>query len=393
MHAISPTAAPSRSPSDRSAILRALVERVDDRERALAWPNARGVVEWERLAPALVRMVDNIGDPTDTVDRPGVELRNAKDIEREMVARVAAMCGRDPDDWGVIEGCGSTHMIRLGLRVGRQRYPGAPVFASTRAHDAVRMACDTLRMPLELVPVDQRGEMDYTALGDAVARHGTEAIVVATAGTTYTEAVDRVDRIREATAGRPVHVHVDAALSGIALGVDDRWRHLLSNADSVNISGHKMLGTPWPATWFHARREDVYRRRCTTECIAEVFTTDSCSRPGQAALMWWWAWEELGGIPGLRRVTADARALAQYTTDRLTAAGWAAWRWPWAVTTVVPQPPEEILRAAYGATRILAMPGVADHDLIDRFVADLARHGGGDVRLLHRPPAPSRSAS
>jgi histidine decarboxylase len=72
-----------------------------------------------------------------------------------------------------------------------------------------------------IVPADDCGEMDYDALALAAeARADRPAIIVATVGTTMTEAVDDVARIHAALdrAGVPSrHIHVDGALSGGSL--------------------------------------------------------------------------------------------------------------------------------------------------------------------------------
>ena len=67
------------------------------------------------------------------------------------------------------------------------------MFASTAAHYSVAKNADLLGMRLHLIPADDRGEIRYDLLHAAVTAHGRRgAVVVATVGTTMTEAVDDV---------------------------------------------------------------------------------------------------------------------------------------------------------------------------------------------------------
>ena len=94
------------------------------------------------------------------------------------------------------------------------------------AHYSVGKAVDLLRHAVRRRSAPTRtGEMDYDDLADQLDRHRDRpAIVVATIGTTMTEAVDDVRRISgvlDAPAHRRRFVHADAALAGIPLALLD----------------------------------------------------------------------------------------------------------------------------------------------------------------------------
>jgi len=97
------------------------------------------------------------------------------------------------------------------------------VLRSASAHVSVDKAIDLLAMPSDVVASDRWGEMDYRSLAAKLAQHRhRRPVIVATAGTTMTEAVDDVHRIVAVCDEVGVHdrfIYVDAALSGLPLAV------------------------------------------------------------------------------------------------------------------------------------------------------------------------------
>jgi histidine decarboxylase len=200
------------------------------------------------------------------------------------------------------------------------------------------------------------------------------AIVVATIGTTMTEAVDDVDRIAgllRAMGVRDSYLHVDAALSGVPLALD----HALSleRADSVSMSGYKFFGTPRICGLVLGRRHQ-HRPGRHIAYTATLDTTLTGSRDGLGALQMWYAVAILGN-EGHRARAAAARDLARYAVRRLTAVGWPAWRHPWAMTVVFPTPPGAVtakwkLANADGISHFMCMPG-RSYWQVEAFVADV----------------------
>jgi histidine decarboxylase len=225
--------------------------------------------------------------------------------------------------------------------------------------------------------------MRYDALGAAAAaRSARPAIVAATAGTTMTEAVDIPAAVAAAlhqSGIRDRHVHLDAALSGIPLALDDRWRSAVdlghpAGPDSLCISGHKFLGTPLPCGVVLARRDHLAYIRRTIDYISGPDVTISGSRPGLAALQLWYALRR-PGLPGHHARATAARELARYATARLGAIGWDCWRHEHAFTVVLRTPPAPVLARWSLATEgershIVCMPGVRRAQ-IDAFIDDL----------------------
>ena len=111
-----------------------------------------------------------------------------------------------------------------------------------------------------VIPADDRGEMDYDELAQAAAAGADRpAIVVATVGTTMTEAVDDVGRIHAALDAAGISdggrhcmsmVLSPACLSPWTLGpIAAYWRDppqldVVLTQNGVCISGHKFFATP-----------------------------------------------------------------------------------------------------------------------------------------------------
>jgi histidine decarboxylase len=367
-------------PPDVEAVVgRLLGWALERRPRQVGYPVATDV----DFAPVLGLFnvfFNNIGDPS----RP-CAFNNSQQVERSVVEWFADLFGLPATDrWGYVS-TGGTESNLNGVHTGLRRFPDAVIYRTRDAHYSVeKIAAIVGRQYAEaVVDVDERGEMNYQHLATLVARHHDRpAIVVATAGTTMTEACDDIERINAildhyAVPGR--HVHVDAALSGIPLALD-RALHFdaYGGVDSITISGHKWLGLPIPCSVLLMR--DSVRLGGVHIAYTDTYdTTISGSRSGQAAVLIWYAiatiMQRRGGH--LQR-TADARRLAAYAVDRLTDIGWPAWRHHHAVTVVIRTPPPAmvdergwILATEGDRTHLICTPGVT-REAIDAFVADLA---------------------
>ena len=91
-------------------------------------------------------------------------------------------------------------------------------------------------------------------------------------------------------------------------------------------------------------------------------------------LQLWWALRSLD-LAAHRKRAQQARAVAQHALDRLTEAGWKAWRHEHAFTVVIKAPSRALierwsLATAEGWSHIVSVPGVTT-EVIDQFVDDL----------------------
>jgi aromatic-L-amino-acid decarboxylase len=141
------------------------------------------------------------------------------------------------------------------------------VYCSTEAHSSVTKAAllagygaDNLR----LVPVNKPArEMDVSALATLMAEDAASgrrpAAVVATAGTTATTAFDPIGDICELADSYGAFVHVDAAMAGSAMLLDE-CRQLfdgIEGAGSISWNPHKWLGSVLETSLFYVRQPEL----------------------------------------------------------------------------------------------------------------------------------------
>jgi histidine decarboxylase len=358
-----------------------LVEYVRSRltHRSLGAPGATdldftALAEQAGLGELTDLMAINIGNPF----VEGREVRNTKLVERAVIRSTVRLLGGDPDEWRGYVPSGSTEGIHYGLWLARTRYPRGIVYHSTAAHTCIAKAAHLLGLPTRAVAVDEGGRMRPDALTAAIDPRWPVLLVV-TAGTTMTEAVDDVAALHTAAhaTGAAVYTHVDAALSGIPLALDHRppaavWLPS-GRVDSWSTSGHKFLATRRPCGIVLARREHVEQlahRRVPYTGDNDV-TIGGC-RDGQAVIR---LWLSLTHADHRARI-AHARRLAIDTVQELRGRGYHAWRHPHAFTVTIDTPPDSDLVARWellghhGRVHLITVPGVTRRD-VDEFLSEL----------------------
>jgi len=362
-----------------TAVLAALRERLDRaHDTDIGFPGAVDF-DYSDLAPFFGYLLNNVGDPY--VD--GVGVRHTKELEREVVEFFADLFHAPPDDrWGYVT-TGGTEGNGSGLHLARTLHPDAIVYHSNAAHYSIPKAIDRLGLTSVVIGAGRDGEIDYTDLRLAAGEYRRRpAIVVANIGTTMTEAIDDVSKISLVLDDVGIgdrHIHADAALAGVPLALLDRHCRpgfdLADGADSVSVSGHKFIGSPFPCGVLITRRSVRERIGRPVDYISSVDATTGGSRSGHAPLFLWYALRR-HGVDGLRARAQKSRDLAAYTVSRLASIGVAAWRNPHAFTVVIETPPAVItnrwtLASSQGLSHVICMPGIT-REQIDAFVADLA---------------------
>ena len=368
------------------------------RGRVIGFPVARDV-DFRPLHSLHVGLVNNIGDPETSGRWPS----HTHDVEVALVAHFAELFGGTRrSTWGYMSGGGSSEGVLHGMWLGREHQPAARVYYSVAAHYCVAKAARLLGLSdVSVVGADSSGAVDLDALARAVHPHRDRPVLlVATLGTTMTEAVDDLPGVHAVldAAGVPGrHVVVDAALSGPGLAVDagstagllaprsdaDSSARLASGgwADSVCFSTHKSFGTPHVGGMVLTRREHAARIARPVDYVASTDMTVGGSRSGQTAVELAHALDSIGGpgrrVDRFRARVRVAREVAEYAVTRLRALGWPAWRHPHAWTVVLDAvPPESVvtrwgLPVSEGRTHLVCAPGVGV-GLVDAFLADLA---------------------
>lgn len=189
----------------------------------------------------------------------------ASELEAEVAAAVAAEVHPAAPRPDALATTGGTEANQLALLLARELLgPGVQVVAGANAHHSVHRAAWLLGMRAPHTVPTPRGVLDPAAVRDVLAEvRGPggapgPALVVATAGTTDTGAVDPLPALADAAAAHGARLHVDAAYGGPLLLAPSR-AHLvagLDRADTVALDLHK-LGWQPIAAGFLAVRDDA----------------------------------------------------------------------------------------------------------------------------------------
>lgn len=361
---------------------------LDRLERAsaecLGYPSHLGFSPGD-LAALLALPVNNLGDPF----APSRSGTHAHDLERQVVASVAAMAGADPVRCRGYVSSGSTESVLHALASGRDtlrhRVGKTPIIvASDQAHGCVAKSARLLDLPLVLIPSGPNGAIHLEALRSILGEWTDRpCLAVATAGTTFLGAIDPVDamaRLLQSTHSGRHHLHIDAALSGFLLPhtAATGW-NLAAGGHSFSVSGHKMIGVPVPcgiSVW----REDAFDwPQDSPGYLLAPDITLSGSRAGMAVGALWLA---LHYWPKDRLAHESLKCLenAEWLVKVLRAAGWPVLRHPHATTVVFPKPAESLcarwqLHVEGTAAHVVVVPRVT-RELLARFVASLGSGPG-----------------
>ncbi|MFI1910742.1 histidine decarboxylase [Streptomyces microflavus] len=272
---------------------------------------------------------------------------NTKALERAVIAFLADLAGDASGDAFGYVSSGGTESNTYGVFLGRERHPDAVLYASAEAHYSIPKIARLLRMDYAEVGVLPDATMDPAHLQDRCREHaGQAAVVVATVGTTGQGAVDDLLGIQEALRCAGVerrHLHVDAAFGGplAALGTRPRPWGFADGADSIAVSGHKMIGCPVPCGIVLARADQVTGIREPDVAVGADDDTLTGSRDALAPALLWRELRRLGRSGLTARVRRCVR-LAEYAADRLETYGHNPSHYPGSNTVVFDTPSQAV---------------------------------------------------
>lgn len=208
------------------------------------------------------------------------------------------------------------------------------LYTSDQAHSSIDKDAIVLGLGLDHVrrlPTDETFRMDVRALADAVARDREEGrqpmAVVATAGTTSSNAVDPLSEIADVCERENLWLHVDAAYAGNA-AICPELREPLAGwerADSIVVNPYKWLFVPMDGSVLFVRDPDDLKSAFTlvpeylkTEESDAVNLMDFGFQLGRRfrGLKVWMVLRSLGA-EGLRSVIRGHVALARELARRV----------------------------------------------------------------------------
>ncbi len=224
---------------------------------------------------------------------------NTHDYEREIIREFGGLFGFPAKDtWGFLSHSGTDsnmHGMYMGKTLLRGRTGVVPRAYFTReAHYSVQILRDLLGLEAVMVETLPDGGLDPDDLGRKLVENADfPALVVATVGTTFKGAIDRLDAIREKLRGCASYLHLDAALFGGYLPFTSHAAEVSyrpgpgessGRYDSIAVSCHKFFGFPSPAGLFVTRLglyeefNEFFGRIHNPEYIHHVPGTITCSR-------------------------------------------------------------------------------------------------------------------
>ncbi|HEX6111368.1 MAG TPA: pyridoxal-dependent decarboxylase [Geminicoccaceae bacterium] len=202
-------------------------------------------------------------------------------LERQVIEWCRELFGFPEGASGIVVS-GTSLATLIGLAVARHHLAGVDVraegiraapaplvgYASAEAHGSVMRAFELLGLggnALRRVPVDRDYRIDAAALRRSIAADQAAGarpfLVVGTAGTVNTGAIDDLAALADICAEEKLWLHVDGAF-GALIALSARLKPRLAGierADSLAFDFHKWLHVPYDAGCVLVRRGDLHR--------------------------------------------------------------------------------------------------------------------------------------
>ncbi|HZU50780.1 MAG TPA: aminotransferase class V-fold PLP-dependent enzyme [Sphingomicrobium sp.] len=260
-------------------------------------------------------------------------------IENACTAWLASVIGYPPSSAGTLTSGGSVANLTaiVAAREARDADGGGAVYLTRFAHHCVEKALHIAgrsRSPRRLVATDESYCMSLDALEQALEddrRNGVRPwLVVASAGTVDTGAIDPLPEIAELCHRYGAWLHVDGAYGGLFCLCDEGRARVRSidQADSVALDPHKTLFLPYGTGAVLVRDgKHLFDAFSASADYIQPFT-DTDVGPSPADLspeltrhfraMRLWLPLQIAGIAAFRAAQSEKLALARYFHARLS---------------------------------------------------------------------------
>lgn len=297
--------------------------------------------------------INNLGDP---FCNPKVPLDpHSFPEERMVIAKFAELYGWDPSPsqtWGYVGNSGSEGNlsgIRYGREVIAQKYgvkdkTKITLLYSKASHYSVPRAGDLLNIRLKPLDTTSTDDLDIhkmrMELWKNIDFYRENGVVLAvTLGTTMTCAYDdfmSARRVLKELGIKKYFTHIDGALGGLIMPFFDNSN--FQYVDSVAVSGHKILGLPFPACVFMTRKEHWELVQEYTPYISKQDGTLFGSRNGLAPL---YLYVAVMDMEGKRERVLKQMDLTLKTVSTLNDAGVPAFCVPQGLAVCLPSIQQE----------------------------------------------------
>ncbi|MBL8174261.1 MAG: aminotransferase class V-fold PLP-dependent enzyme [Bryobacterales bacterium] len=191
----------------------------------------------------------------------------ATEMELQAVRWIAELLGFPADcDGLLVSGGNMANFIGFLAARGREPRQRLRVYASRETHTWLEKAADLFGdVAVRSIGVDEVYRMDCSELERRIAQDKAEGetpfLIVASAGTVSTGAVDPLARLRQIADANGLWLHVDGAYGAPAAALDEASEDLraVGSADSIAVDPHKWLYTPVEAGCVLVRRPGALR--------------------------------------------------------------------------------------------------------------------------------------
>jgi aromatic-L-amino-acid/L-tryptophan decarboxylase len=267
-------------------------------------------------------------------------------LENATTAWLARVIGFPATAAGTLTSGGSMANLSaiVAAREARDEEGGGAVYMTRFAHHCIDKAlriAGRARAPRRLIATDERHRMRADALEEALERDAADGIrpwlVVASAGTVDTGAVDPLADIAELCERRGAWFHVDGAYGGLFMLCEEGRRVLagIERADTAALDPHKTLFLPYGTGAVVARDGRVLLDAfsASADYIRPFAETEVGPSPGDLSpeltrhfrALRLWLPLQLAGVRAFRSAQSEKIALARYFHQRLSAMpGWEA---------------------------------------------------------------------
>ena len=273
----------------------------------------------------------------------------ASEIEGQTVRWIAELIGYPTDCGGLLVSGGNMANVVcfLAARAAGAHWdvradgvndgsrPALRCYASAETHTWIQKAADLTGIGtagIRWIPTDDRLRMNVAVLAERLAADKAAGdrpfIVVGTAGSVSTGAVDPLVEIGSLCREQGVWFHVDGAYGGFAAAVPGASADLqaLANADSVAVDPHKWLYAPLEAGCALVRDAETLRRAFSyhppyyhfEEKATNYVDFGPQNSRGFRALKVWLALRQ-AGASGYRRMIGEDIALSRAMADAVAA--------------------------------------------------------------------------
>lgn len=335
--------------------------------------------DYSKLFHFLEFHINNLGDPFLKSWHYRI---NTLGIERQVIDRFAELFhAKKGSYWGYVTN-GGTEGNLYGLFVARELYPKGVVFCSDQTHYSVPKNLKLLKMECVRVQSDGNGEIDYHDLQSLLSSCKEVPIIFANIGTTMKGAIDDVIKIKKILTELKIkkyYIHCDAAFFGMILPFlpESQAEHFdfRYGIDSIAISGHKLIGTPFPCGVVLTKKANQRLMGSHVEYTGCKDHTISGSRNGLAPLFLWY---ELNCAQEQKfeKIIADCIDKAGYAVKKFNSVGVTSWRNKNSVIVIFPRPSEKMIRkwqlAIEGDIAHLITLHHVSYKIIDQFVKEIA---------------------